>query len=127
MREWSAIILAGGKGKRLMPLTSQIPKPLVKVTNKPMVDYSIAHLIYADIKHIILALAWQGELLKKHISNLKGKKIGILGLSFKKDTDDVRESRAIPVIKKLIQEKAKCPQHLIACEIFCMRWIIYQT
>ncbi|MFW9945412.1 MAG: sugar phosphate nucleotidyltransferase [Candidatus Odinarchaeota archaeon] len=70
MREWSAIILAGGKGKRLMPLTSLVPKPLVKVTNKPMVDYSIAHLIYADIKHIILALAWQGELIKEHIEKI---------------------------------------------------------
>ncbi len=65
--EWSAIILAGGKGSRLMPLTSEIPKPLVKVTNKPMVDYSIAHLIYADIKHIILALAYMGEDIKKHV------------------------------------------------------------
>ncbi len=68
-REWSGIILAGGKGKRLMPLTSEIPKPLVKVTNKPMIDYSIAHLIYADIKHIILALAYMGEDIKKHIKN----------------------------------------------------------
>ena len=66
-REWSAIILAGGKGSRLMPMTSQVPKPLVKVTNKPMVDYSIAHLIYADIKHIILALAYKGKKLKKYI------------------------------------------------------------
>jgi len=66
-RDWSAIILAGGKGKRLMPLTAQIPKPLVKVTNKPMVDYSIAHLIYADIKHIILALAYKGEKIEKYI------------------------------------------------------------
>ncbi|TFG02559.1 MAG: NDP-sugar synthase [Promethearchaeota archaeon] len=68
-REWSAIILAGGKGSRLMPLTSEIPKPLVKVTNKPMIDYSIAHLIYADIKHIILALAYMGEDIKKHVKN----------------------------------------------------------
>ena len=66
-REWSAIILAGGKGKRLMPLTSLIPKPLVKVTNVPMVDYAIAHLIYADIKHIVLALAYQGEIIKEYI------------------------------------------------------------
>lgn len=65
--EWSAIILAGGKGKRLMPLTSLIPKPLVKVTNVPMVDYAIAHLVYADIKHIVLALAYQGEILKDYI------------------------------------------------------------
>ena len=68
MREWSAIILAGGKGSRLMPLTSLLPKPLVKVTNKPMVDYSIAHLIYAEIKHIILALAYKGEELKNYIN-----------------------------------------------------------
>ncbi|MHA1670309.1 MAG: sugar phosphate nucleotidyltransferase [Promethearchaeota archaeon] len=67
MREWAGIILAGGKGSRLMPLTSQVPKPLVKVTNKPMVDYSIAHLIYADIKHIILALAYKGKELKEYI------------------------------------------------------------
>jgi len=60
-REWSAIVLAGGKGKRLMPLTSLIPKPLVKVTNVPMVDYSIAHLVYANIKHIVLALAYKGK------------------------------------------------------------------
>lgn len=66
-REWSAVVLAGGKGKRLMPLTSQIPKPLVKVTNVPMVDYAIAHLVYADIKHIILALAYKGEILKEYL------------------------------------------------------------
>jgi len=69
-RDWSAIILAGGKGSRLMPLTAQIPKPLVKVTNKPMVDYSIAHLIYAGIKHIILALAYMGDELKEHIEKI---------------------------------------------------------
>ncbi len=67
MREWSAIILAGGKGKRLMPLTSLVPKPLVKVTNVPMVDYAIAHLVYADIKHITLALAHGGEELRDYI------------------------------------------------------------
>ncbi|MFO8017333.1 MAG: NDP-sugar synthase [Promethearchaeia archaeon] len=66
-KDWSAIILAGGKGTRLMPLTANIPKPLVKVTNNPMVDYSIAHLIYADIDHIVLALAYMGDKLKDHI------------------------------------------------------------
>lgn len=65
--DWSAVILAGGVGKRMRPLTSLIPKPLVKVTNKPMIDYSIAHCKYAGIKHIIIALAYGGKLLKEHL------------------------------------------------------------
>jgi len=47
------------------------------------------------------------ELLKKHIPNLHGKTIGILGLSFKPDTDDIRESRAIPIVEKLLENNAK--------------------
>ncbi len=45
-------------------------------------------------------------LLKKHL-DIRGKKIGILGLSFKPDTDDIRESRAIPIVQKLLLEGAQ--------------------
>lgn len=47
------------------------------------------------------------ELLKKHVSKLEGKKIGVLGLAFKPDTDDIRESRAIPIVETLIKEGAE--------------------
>ena len=47
------------------------------------------------------------ELLKKHIPNLNGKTIGVLGLSFKPNTDDIRESRAIPMIRKLLEDGAE--------------------
>lgn len=65
--EWSAIVPAGGLGKRLRPLTSELPKPLVKVCNIPLIDFSISHLIYAGIKHIIVSLAHKGEQIQKHL------------------------------------------------------------
>jgi len=46
------------------------------------------------------------EIVKKKVSNLKNKKIALLGLTFKPHTDDIRESRAIPIIQKLIEEDA---------------------
>ena len=51
------------------------------------------------------------EIVKKKVSNLKNKKIALLGLTFKPHTDDIRESRAIPIIQKLIEEDAIIHAH----------------
>jgi UDPglucose 6-dehydrogenase len=47
------------------------------------------------------------KILQKHFPKLKGKTIGILGLAFKPDTDDIRDSRAIPIVKELLRNGAK--------------------
>ena len=46
------------------------------------------------------------KILKKYIPSLKDTTIGILGLAFKPDTDDVRDSRAIPIVQELLKNKA---------------------
>jgi len=46
-------------------------------------------------------------LLKKHIPKLENKKITVLGLSFKPETDDIRDTRAMPIINQLKKEKAQ--------------------
>jgi len=47
------------------------------------------------------------EKIKNHIGDLKGKTIGILGLAFKQNTDDVRKSPSIDIIKLLLKEGAR--------------------
>jgi UDPglucose 6-dehydrogenase len=45
-------------------------------------------------------------ILKKHVKDIRGKNIGVLGLSFKADTNDIRESRSVLIVKELLKKGA---------------------
>ncbi|MCG3227665.1 MAG: NDP-sugar synthase [Candidatus Heimdallarchaeota archaeon] len=63
-----AVILAGGKGTRLEPLTSYKPKPLVPVTLIPMIDFAIEQVRHAGIKKIVFAVKYLGYQIKQYLS-----------------------------------------------------------
>lgn len=72
-----AVLMAGGKGERLRPLTEKTPKPLVKIGNKAIIDYNIERLISYGLKHINVTINYLGEQLEEHFSEpIKGVKIG---------------------------------------------------
>ena len=83
---------------------SCFPKDLKALTNWAEKQGEKTYLINSAIEVNDIQPLKLIELLKKHIPNLNGKTIGILGLAFKPNTDDIRESRAIPIVKKLIKE-----------------------
>lgn len=56
-----AVILAGGRGTRLQPFTRRMPKPLVPLLNKPVMEYSIELLKKHGINDIIVTLQYLGE------------------------------------------------------------------
>lgn len=59
------VILAGGKGKRLRPLTDETPKPLVSVAGRPLLDHIVSALPSA-IEELIIVHGYLGEQIKEH-------------------------------------------------------------
>jgi len=64
-----AVILAGGAGKRLKPLTEHRPKPLIPVAGKPCIDYVIKSLVSADFKKIIITTGYLSDKVIKSIAD----------------------------------------------------------
>lgn len=59
-----AVILAGGKGKRLRPYTKILPKPLFPVGDRPIIEILLRQLAKAGIREVILAVGHQTNLIK---------------------------------------------------------------
>jgi dTDP-glucose pyrophosphorylase len=73
----NAVLMAGGKGKRLMPLTANTPKPLLKVGDKPIIEYNIDRLISYGIKNIHLSINYLGEQLVEYFGDGSSKNANI--------------------------------------------------
>lgn len=56
-----AVILAGGKGTRLRPVTADLPKPLVPIANRPLVIHQLRHLAASGVRDVTLALGYNAE------------------------------------------------------------------
>ena len=70
-----AILLVGGLGTRMRPLTDDLPKPLLPVAGVPLVIHQIARARGAGIRHIVLATAYRAELFSTTLAN--GSPLGV--------------------------------------------------
>ena len=71
-----ALLLVGGFGTRLRPLTFEVPKPMVEFANKPIVEHQIEALISVGVKEIILAVGFQSDRMRTYVEEL-GKRLGV--------------------------------------------------
>lgn len=72
------IVLAGGEGRRLKPLTQSRPKPLLPVAGRPCVDFVLRSLIGSGVREIIITTAFMGESLTRNLGGGLGYDASIL-------------------------------------------------
>lgn len=63
-----AVLMAGGKGERLRPLTEKTPKPLLPVGDKCIIDHNVDRLISYGVKHISVTVNYLKEQIEEHYS-----------------------------------------------------------
>src|SRR5450432_922753 len=74
MAEMKAVILAAGKGTRMRELTNESPKPMLRVSGKPILEHIIAGVVAAGVREIFIVTGWRADVIESHFGD--GSKFG---------------------------------------------------
>jgi len=66
---WGAVIMAGGEGRRLRPLTADLPKPMIEVGGVPLLERQVRALVECGITRIFIATNYLGHLIEDHFGD----------------------------------------------------------
>ncbi len=97
-----AVVLAGGLGTRLHPLTINIPKPMIPVVNRPLMEYTIELLAKYGFKDVSVLLYHQPHIIRNHFGD--GKKFGVK-ISYIEAPKNYGTAGAVKFASKNIKER----------------------
>ncbi len=96
-----AIILAGGRGKRLRPITDYVPKPLVPIKNIPIIEWQLRYLKKFGINEVIICTGYKQDMIENYLDT---KKIGIK-INYSIEKTPLGTGGAIKKAAKIIKDK----------------------
>ncbi|ROT36628.1 mannose-1-phosphate guanyltransferase [Sodiomyces alkalinus F11] len=111
-----AIILVGGFGTRLRPLTLTLPKPLVEFANKPMILHQIEALAAAGVTDVVLAVNYRPEIMEKHLAEYE-KRFGI-NITFSVETEPLDTAGPLKLAEKILA-KDDSPFFVLNSDVIC--------
>jgi mannose-1-phosphate guanylyltransferase len=100
-----ALILVGGFGTRLRPLTLTLPKPLVPFANKPMILHQIEALAAVGVKDIVLAVNYRPETMVSYMKEYETK-LGIK-ISFSVETEPLGTAGPLALAREILAKDAE--------------------
>tara|TARA_Y100000022_G_C13222413_1_gene363084 strand:- start:50 stop:1087 length:1038 start_codon:yes stop_codon:yes gene_type:complete len=95
------VIMAGGEGRRLLPRTKEVPKPLLKVKGKPIIEHIIASAKKNGINDIIVSINYLGEKIEDYLQD--GKKFGV-NITYLKESKKLGTAGCLSLIENLPEE-----------------------
>ena len=97
----NVVIMAGGLGSRLKELTNKIPKPMLKVGHKPLIEHVISMFTYHGFNKFILCVNYKADVIKKYFGD--GHKFGIT-ISYIEEKNRLGTGGALSLINKNLKE-----------------------
>ncbi|MBK8549841.1 MAG: hypothetical protein IPL53_01795 [Ignavibacteria bacterium] len=97
-----AVIMAGGFGTRLRPLTNNIPKPMVPIVNKPILEHIINLLKTHSIKDYVVLLYYMPDIIRNYLGD--GRKFGVK-IKYIVPEEDFGTAGAVKLSEKFIKDK----------------------
>jgi NDP-sugar pyrophosphorylase family protein len=64
-----AVVMAGGRGTRLAPLTDVVPKPMLRVAGRPILERIVMHLVGQGVRRVFLAINYLGHIIRDHFGD----------------------------------------------------------
>ena len=96
-----AVIIAGGKGTRLAPLAKNIPKALIKIGKKPLIEHQIALLKRYEVKEIWILLGYLGDQIREYLQD--GKKWNV-NIYYHQEKKPLGTAGALKILQRKIKE-----------------------
>lgn len=97
----TALLMAGGKGERLKPLTDKLPKPMLMIGDKPIIEHNIDRLINFGVKHFFISVRYLKESIIQYLGDGSSKGVSIFYIE---ETDPLGTIGAITKIEKIEHE-----------------------
>lgn len=111
-----ALILVGGYGTRLRPLTLSRPKPLVEFANKPMLMHQIEALLEAGVTQVVLAVSYRAEQMECEL-RAEAEKLGIT-LTFSHETEPLGTAGPLALAKDILASSDE-PFFVLNSDVIC--------
>lgn len=111
-----ALILVGGYGTRLRPLTLSRPKPLVEFANKPMLIHQLEALVEVGVTEVVLAVSYRAQEMEKDLSE-EAKKLGV-NLIFSHESEPLGTAGPLALASRVLSESDD-PFFVLNSDIIC--------